>query len=89
MTATRSGGPGGPRETGGRVRVVLADDQTVVRAGFRALLDLPPEVEVPLVTPLGYPEEFPQGLPPAVAAIRRPWRALVHDEAWGRPRAAG
>jgi nitroreductase len=63
--------------------------QWFVEDEFRALLDLPPEVEVPLVTPLGYPEEFPQGLPPALAAIRRPWRALVHDEAWGRPRAAG
>lgn len=61
--------------------------QWFVEDEFRALLGLPPEVEVPLVTPLGYPEEFPQGLPPALAAIRRPWRALVHDETWGSPRA--
>lgn len=54
---------------------------------FRALLDIPAEIEIPLLTPLGYPEEFPQGLPPALAAIRRPWRTLVHDERWGRPRA--
>ena len=46
-----------------------------------------PEIEVPLVTPVGYPEEFPTGLPPALAAIRRPWRTLVHDDAWGNPRA--
>jgi nitroreductase len=54
---------------------------------FRALLDIPAEIEIPLITPLGYPQEFPEGLPPALAKIRRPWRALVHDERWGRPRA--
>lgn len=54
---------------------------------FRALLDIPAEIEIPLLTPLGWPEEFPTGLPPALAAIRRPWRTLVHDERWGRPRA--
>jgi nitroreductase len=54
---------------------------------FRALLDIPDELEVPVITPLGYPEEWPQGLPPALAKIRRPWRTLVHDEAWGNPRA--
>jgi nitroreductase len=61
--------------------------QWFVEDEFRALLDLPPEVEAPLVTPLGYPEEFPVGLPPALARIRRPWRTLVHDERWGAPRA--
>lgn len=61
--------------------------QLFVEDEFRALLDLPPEVEIPLVTPLGYPEEFPQGLPPALAAIRRSWRTLVHDDTWGNPRA--
>ncbi|MDX6644297.1 MAG: hypothetical protein QOK40_24 [Miltoncostaeaceae bacterium] len=54
---------------------------------FRALLDLPPEVEAPIITPLGYPVEFPKGLPPAIAAARRPWRALVHDDRWGNARA--
>jgi nitroreductase len=54
---------------------------------FRALLEIPPEVEAPLLTPLGYPEKFPTGLPPALAKIRRPWRTLVHDERWGAPRA--
>ena len=53
---------------------------------FRALLDIPAEIEIPLLTPLGYPEEFPEGLPPALAKIRRPWRSLVHDERWGHPR---
>jgi nitroreductase len=54
---------------------------------FRALLGIPPEVEAPLITPLGYPEEFPVGLPPALAKIRRPWRTLVHDDRWGAARA--
>lgn len=52
----------------------------------RELLGLPDEVEVPIITPLGYPVEFPEGLPPAVAKLRRPWRSLVHDEEWGRTR---
>ena len=55
---------------------------------FRALLNIPAELEIPLITPLGYPMEFPTGLPPALKAIRRPWRTLVHDEAWGNPRQA-
>jgi nitroreductase len=61
--------------------------QLFVEDEFRALLEIPPEVEAPLVTPLGYPEEFPVGLPPALAKIRRPWRTLVHDDRWGAPRA--
>lgn len=61
--------------------------QWFVEDEFRALLGIPPEVEAPLVTPLGYPEEFPVGLPPALAKIRRPWRTLVHDDRWGSPRA--
>lgn len=61
--------------------------QWFVEDEFRALLGVPPEIEIPLVTPLGHPEEFPSGLPPALERIRRPWRALVHDERWGAPRA--
>lgn len=57
-----------------------------VQDEFRALLDIPAELEIPLVTPLGYPVEFPTSLPPALKAIRRPWRTLVHDEGWGNPR---
>jgi nitroreductase len=52
----------------------------------RALLDIPDELEIPIVTPLGYPVEWPEGLPPALQKIRRPWRRLVHDDAWGNPR---
>lgn len=53
---------------------------------FRALFNLPPEVDSPVITPVGYPTAFPEGLPPRLAAIRRPWRTLVHDDAWGNPR---
>jgi nitroreductase len=53
---------------------------------FRALLEIPEEYDVPLLTPLGHPVAFPEGLPPALAKIRRPWRTLVHDETWGNPR---
>lgn len=59
-----------------------------VDAEFRALLELPADLEVPLITPFGYPEEFPTSLPPALKAIKRPWKTLVHDETWGRPRQA-
>ena len=61
--------------------------QWFVEDEVRELFGLPDEIEIPLLTPLGYPLQFPEGLPPALAAIRRPWRTLVHDDAWGRPRA--
>lgn len=54
---------------------------------FRELLGIPDEIEVPLISPLGYPAEWPEGLPPALKKIRRPWRTLVHDDGWGAPRA--
>jgi nitroreductase len=53
---------------------------------YRDLLGLPAEVGVHYLTPVGYPPEFPVGLRPAMAKARRPWRTLVHDEEWGRPR---
>jgi len=54
---------------------------------LRAAFGLPDEVRVPIVTPLGYPTEFPVGLPPRLKAIKRPWRTLVHDDTWGATRA--
>ncbi len=59
-----------------------------VQDEFRALLDLPEDLEIPLISPFGYPEEFPTSLPPALKAIKRPWKTLVHDDAWGNPRQA-
>jgi len=52
---------------------------------YRALLELPTDVGVHYLTPLGYPPEFPIGLRPALAKTRRPWRTLVHEERWGDP----
>jgi len=53
---------------------------------YREILGgIPSEVEIPLVTPLGVPEEFPTSLPPALQKIRRPWRTLVHKDGWGNP----
>jgi nitroreductase len=54
---------------------------------YRALLGVPPELEVHYLTPIGYPPEFPVGLRPALAKARRPWRTLVHDDRWGAVRA--
>jgi nitroreductase len=57
-----------------------------VEEEFRALLGIPDATRVHYLSPLGYPPEFPVGLRPEAAAARRPWRTLVHDEAWGRAR---
>ena len=54
---------------------------------FRDLLGLPPNLDVPVITPFGYPEEFPDSLPPALRAKRRPWRTLVFDDRWNQPHA--
>ena len=56
---------------------------------LRAVVGLPGEVDPVLVTPLGYPEAFPEGLPPALKKSYRGWRTLVHDDAWGNTRAEG
>jgi nitroreductase len=52
---------------------------------YRELLGLPAEVGAHYLTPLGYPEEFPRGLRPEAAKVRRPWRTLVHEDRWGNP----
>jgi FMN reductase [NAD(P)H] len=53
---------------------------------LRAIVGLPGDVDPAVITPLGVPTAFPEGLPPALRASRRPWRSLVHDETWGRTR---
>jgi nitroreductase len=55
---------------------------------LRELVDLPHEIRVPIITPLGYPTAFPVGLPPRLRDLRRPWRTLVHDDRWGNTRAS-
>lgn len=54
---------------------------------LRAQVGLPDEIRIPVISPLGYPTEFPVGLPPRLKEIRRPWRTLVHDDTWGNTRA--
>ena len=54
-------------------------------ADFRALLNLPDDLDVPIITPFGYPTEFPTSLPPALKAIKRPWHSLVFDDRWETP----
>jgi nitroreductase len=53
---------------------------------LRTIVDLPDEVDPLIITPVGVPPAFPEGLPPAIKRIRRPWRSLVHDDAWGNTR---
>jgi len=54
---------------------------------LRQVLGLPGEVDPAIMTPLGYPPAFPEGLAPALKKNRRAWRSLVHDETWGAARA--
>jgi nitroreductase len=54
---------------------------------LREILGLPDEVDPAIVTPLGVPEAFPEGLAPALRRNFRSWRQLVHDETWGKTRA--
>ena len=44
--ATSTGRPDGRRNRGSMIRVALADDQLLVRTGFRALLDAEDDIEV-------------------------------------------
>lgn len=52
----------------------------------RALLELPEELDAPVLTPLGYPVEFPDGLPGPLRAFRHPVGTLIRDETWAHPR---
>lgn len=56
-------------------------------AEFRALLNIPDHIDVPIITPFGYPVEFPTSLPPALKSLRRPWHSLVFDDGWEKPHA--
>lgn len=53
---------------------------------LRTTLGLPPGADPAIVTPLGYPEKFPEGLPPALKRTFRGWKSLVHDDRWGATR---
>jgi nitroreductase len=54
---------------------------------LREIVGLPAEVDPAIVSPLGYPEAWPEGLAPALKRNFRTWRELVHDETWGSTRA--
>ncbi len=56
---------------------------------LRQILGVPAEVDPVLVTPLGYPESFPEGLPAALKRSFRTWKTLVHDDQWGNTRDGG
>jgi nitroreductase len=61
--------------------------QRFTKDRLREVLGLPPEVDPAILSPLGYPEAFPEGLPPALKRSFRTWKTLVHDETWGATRA--
>ncbi len=54
---------------------------------LREILGLPADVDPAIVSPLGYPQAWPEGLAPALQRNFKSWKSLVHDEEWGRTRA--
>ncbi len=53
---------------------------------LRTILGLPVNVDPAIVSPLGFPAAWPEGLAPALQRNFRPWKSLVHDEQWGQTR---
>ena len=53
---------------------------------LRQILGLPAEVDPAIVSPLGYPQAWPEGLAPALQRNFKTWKSLVHDEQWGQTR---
>lgn len=53
---------------------------------LREILGIPPEVDPAIVSPIGYPPQFPTGLAPALQRNFRTWKALVHDDTYGNTR---
>ena len=53
---------------------------------LRTILGIPEDVDPAIVSPLGAPVAWPQGLAPALKRNFRSWKALVHDDAWGQTR---
>jgi nitroreductase len=53
---------------------------------LREIVGLPPEIDPAIVSPLGYPEAWPEGLAPALKRNFRTWRQCVSDETWGNTR---
>jgi nitroreductase len=61
--------------------------QRFEKGRLRELLGIPEEADPAILSPLGYPESWPEGLAPALRRNFRPWRALVHDDRYGTTRA--
>lgn len=53
---------------------------------LRSILGLPEQVDPAIVSPLGFPEKWPEGLAPALQRNFKSWKTLVHDEQWGQAR---
>jgi nitroreductase len=54
---------------------------------LREIVGIPPEADPLIVTPIGYPESFPEGMAPALKRNFQGWKALVHDDEYGNTRA--
>ncbi len=54
---------------------------------LREIVGIPPEADPMIVTPIGYPESFPEGMAPALKRNFQGWKALVHDDTYGNTRA--
>ena len=53
---------------------------------LREILGIPAEVDPVIVSPLGYPAAWPEGLAPALQRNFRTWKSLVHEEQYGATR---
>ncbi len=53
---------------------------------LREIVGLPAEIDPAIVSPLGYPEAWPEGLAPALKRNFKTWRECVSDETWGNTR---
>jgi nitroreductase len=60
--------------------------QRLEKDRLREILGVPDEVDPAIISPLGYPAEWPEGLAPALQRNFKSWKALVHDEQWGTTR---
>ncbi len=53
---------------------------------LREILGVPAEIDPAIISPVGYPEEFPRGLAQALQRNFRTSRALVHDDTYSNTR---
>lgn len=61
--------------------------QRFEKGHLRELLGIPEEADPAILSPIGYPDTWPEGLAPALRRNFHPWRALVHDDHYGNTRA--